>query len=115
MKIFRNVFRILITLAAILYALIFGAEAFPPYDLNMRESNFGIVMAFVLFIWFSMGYFYLWKNEKIAGIFLNTWWIGLFLTAWLVWFYGNVTVILGFPIFILGILFLVYSLKKNVS
>ena len=115
MKTFRNVLRILVTLAAILYTMIFIDEAFPPYDPNMRESNFGIVMVFVLFIWFSLGYFYLWKNEKIAGMFLTSWWIGLFLTAWLVWIYGNVTVILGFPIFILGILLLVYARKKRIS
>ncbi|MFB9211394.1 hypothetical protein ACFFUR_06230 [Echinicola jeungdonensis] len=72
MKSFRNLLRTLITLAAILYTMIFIDEAFPPYDPNMRESNFGIVMAFVLFIWFFIGYFYLWKNEKIAGIFLTT-------------------------------------------
>jgi hypothetical protein len=113
MKTFRNVMRILLTLAAVFYALIFIDEALPPHDPDMRESNFGIVMAFVLFSWFFIGYFYLWKNEKIAGIFLTTWWIGLFLTAWLVWIYGNVTVVLGFPIFILGILLLIYSRNKK--
>lgn len=115
MNTFRNVLRILVTLAAILYALIFIDEAFPPYDPTMRESNFGIVMVFVLFIWFSIGYVYLWKNEKLAGILLTTWWIILFLTAWLVWDYGNPTVVLGFPIFILGILLVIYSRKKNKS
>lgn len=115
MKPFRNVLRILVSLAAILYALIFIDEAFPPYAPDMRESDFGIAMAFVLFIWFSIGYFYLWKNEKKAGILLTTWWIGLFITAWLVWSYGNATVVLGFPIFILGILLLIYSGKKNIS
>jgi hypothetical protein len=44
---------------------------------------------------------------------LVTWWLGLFLTAWLVWFYGNVTVVLGFPIFVLGILLLIHSRKKK--
>jgi len=115
MKTYRNILRILITLAAIMYAVIFIDEAFPPYDPNMRESSFGIVMVFVLFIWFSIGYFYLWKNEKIAGLILTSWWIILFLTAWKVWVYGNVTVILGFPIFILGILLLIYSGKNKNS
>jgi hypothetical protein len=113
MKAFRNVLRVLISLAAIVYFLIFIDEAFPPYDPKMKESNFGIAMVFVLFIWFSIGYYYLWKNEKIAGILLSTWWVGLFLTAWLIWVYGNVTVILGVPIFILGILLLVFSNKKK--
>ncbi len=55
MKTFRNVLRTFITLSAIFYTLIFIDEAFPPYDPNMRESNFGIVMVFVLFSWFSVG------------------------------------------------------------
>lgn len=113
MKKFRNLLRVLTTLAALFYTLIFIDEAFPPYDPKRRESDFGIAMIFVLFIWFCIGYYYLWKDEKRAGIFLTTWWIGLFLTAWLVWLYGNVTIILGFPIFILGILLLVYSRKKQ--
>ena len=113
MTVFRNILRIMATLAAILYTLIFIDEAFPPYDLNMRESNFGIFMVFVLFLWFAAGYYYVWKDEKKAGILLTTWWLGLFLTAWLVWYYGNVTVVLGFPIFILGLLFLLYANKKK--
>ncbi|WP_242155923.1 hypothetical protein [Aestuariivivens sediminis] len=113
MKAFRNILRIVTSVAALFYFLIFVDEAFPPYDSDMRESNFGIVMVFVLFLWFSIGYYYLWKNEKLAGLILASWWIGLFLTAWLVWEYGNVTVILGFPIFILGLLLLLYSKMKN--
>lgn len=115
MKVFRNILRVFTTIAAVFYTLIFIDEAFPPYDPNLRESNFGIVMIFILFVWFLFGYYYIWKNEKWAGFFLITWWVGLFLTAWLVWFDGNVTVVLGFPIFILGILFLIYSRKKNTS
>lgn len=115
MKAFRNILRILVTLAAIFYLLVFIDEAFPPYDPDMKESNFGIAMVFVLFIWFFVGYYYLWKNEKIAGILLTTWWIGLFFTAWLIWVYGNVTVFMGFPIFILGILLLIYARKKDID
>lgn len=115
MKLFRNILRIVVTIAALFYTLIFIDEAFPPYDPVMRESNLGITMVFVLFIWFVIGYVYLWKNEYISGVFLSTWWIALFLTAWLVWLYGNVTVILGFPIFILGILLLFYAWKKRKS
>ena len=112
---FGIVLRVFVTIAAAFYALIFIDEAFPPYDPNMMESDFGIVMVFVLFIWFAIGYYFQWKNEKRAGIMLITWWLGLFLTAWLVWFYGNVTVVLGFPIFVLGILLLIHSRKKIIS
>jgi len=110
---FGIVLRVLVTIAAALYALIFIDEAFPPYDPNMQESAFGIIMAFILFVWFAIGYYYLWKNEKRAGILLITWWLLLFLTAWLVWMYGNVTVVLGFPIFILGILLLIHARRVN--
>ncbi len=114
MKSFRNTLRTLTTIGAALYLMIFIDEAFPPYHPEMRESNFGILMVFVLFIWFAIGYFFVWKNERIAGVLLTTWWIMLFITAWLIWTYGNATVILGFPIFILGILLLVYSRRKNI-
>lgn len=113
MIVFRNILRIIASLAAILYVLIFIDEAFPPYDPNMRESDFGIFMVFVLFLWFAAGYYYVWKDERKAGILLTTWWLGLFLTAWLVWYYGNATVILGFPVFILGIMFLVIPKRKR--
>lgn len=113
MKTFRDILRVLSTLAAIFYSMIFIDEAFPPYDPSMRESNVGILMVFILFILFSIGFYFVWKHERIAGILFTTWWIGVFLTAWLIWSYGNVTVILGFPIFIIGILLLYYSHRKK--
>ena len=111
--VFGIVLKVLVTIAAIFYALIFIDEAFPPYDPNMKESDFGIVMVFILFIWFGIGYYFLWKNERRAGIMLISWWLGLFLTAWQVWLYGNVTVVLGFPIFVLGILLVINSRRKE--
>ncbi|MCX2743335.1 hypothetical protein OO013_05630 [Mangrovivirga sp. M17] len=112
MKTFRNILRILTTIAAIIYIMIFIDEAFPPYDPDFRESNFGIVMVFILFTLFFIGYYFVWKNEKKAGIILITWWISLFFTAWFVWLYGNMTVVLGFPVFLIGILFLIYYSNK---
>lgn len=113
MKAFRTILRVLLSIAAVLYILVFIDEALPPYDPDMRESNLGIAMVFVLFIWFLFGFYFLWKNEKISGILFTTWWVALFLTAWFIWVYGNVTVILGFPIFILGILLLIYVKKSQ--
>ncbi|GAB2768990.1 DUF7670 domain-containing protein [Salinimicrobium soli] len=113
MKTFRNVLRVLLSLAAIIYVLVFIDEAFPPYDPATRESDIGIVMVFVLFLWFLAAYIFLWKNEKISGILFTTWWLALLLTAWFIWVYGNVTVILGLPVFIMGILLLVYDGKKG--
>jgi apolipoprotein N-acyltransferase len=115
MRVFRDILRVLVTLAAIMYTLIFIDEAFPPYDADMRETNFGIFMVFVLFAWFSLGFYYLWTDERKSGFVLMTWWIALFMTAWLVWSYGNVTVVLGFPVFILGILLLLYARRKRKS
>ena len=113
MHTFRSILRILTTLAAVFYTLIFLDEAFPPYNPDMRESNLGIAMVFVLYIYFVIGYYFTWTNEQKGGIMLMTWWLWLFLVAWLIWTYGNVTVILGVPIFILGILFLIYARKKK--
>ena len=113
MKIFQVILRVLATLATIVYAMIFIDEAFPPYDVEMRESDFGIFMVFVLFTWYLIGYFFVWKNEWKAGLFFVSWWIGLFLTAWLIWLYGNVTVILGLPVLVIGFLFLIYARLAN--
>ena len=113
MKLIRNLLRALSSIAAILYAVLLVDEALPPYDPNMRESDFGIAMSFILFIWFGFGYFQSWRNEKVAGGVFVSWWIALFFTAWLIWNYGNVTVVLGFPICILGVLFLIYSWRNT--
>lgn len=113
MKTFLTILRVLITLAAIGYSLVLITEALPPYDPATRELDLRIAMIAILFTWFLAGYYYLWKNERTAGILLSLWWVALFFTAWLVWDYGNVTVVLGFPVFILGLLLLVYWRKKK--
>jgi small-conductance mechanosensitive channel len=114
--IFRIVLRIIVTVAAVLYILIFIEEAFPPYPEDMRESNLGIAMVFVLFLWFAIGYVYLWLNQKISGILLILWYLLLVLTASFIWKYGGMTIIIGWPIPVLGILLLFhYHLKKRIT
>jgi hypothetical protein len=108
-NLFLIILKVLVSIALIGYLLIFVEEAFPPYPIDQPESNFGMVMVFVLFVWFLVGYYYLWKNVLRSGIFLASWYIMLVITALFIWKYGNVTIVLGIPILILGILLIIHA------
>ena len=110
---FRLILRILITIALVLYISIFIEEAFPPYPEDMRESNLGIAMVFVLFLWFAIGYVYMWLNERISGILLDTWYLLLVFTALFIWKYGAMTIFIGWPIPVLGFLLLIHFYIKK--
>jgi len=87
---------------------IYITENYNPFDLE----NSILKLAFVIFL---LGYYMSWKNERIAGIVFIFWWGimwcgGLFIFEHDEW--GGVA--LGFPLFILGILFIVSCYRKRV-
>lgn len=108
----RILFRVFFTISTIFYLSIFIDEAFPPYSESHRESNLGITMVFVLFVWYAVGYYYLWVNEKKAALLIISWYVGLVLTAFFIWNYGNVTVVIAFPVLLVSILLLVFTWRK---
>lgn len=108
-KIYRTVLRILGSLALLGYILFFIGEGVSV----LNFSSFEYISVFLLFIVFLTGYFYLWKNELISGMI----WILFYLLQWClvlwVWYDGDLTIILSFPIFVLGILLLIYGIRNK--
>jgi hypothetical protein len=92
----------LTTIYGILY-LIFVITSFfeGPYD-------FERIIVYLAFIIFLVGYYYSWRNEMIAGIVFILWWgimwyLGLFIAE----HDRGAGVVMGVPLFIIGILFIV--------
>ena len=108
-NLFRNILRIFGTMSAIFYVLFL-------FDLSFSQSaslTFADLSPYLLFVVFILGYFFLWKHELISGIVLIAWhglqWC---LVIW-VWVDGELTLIFGFPIAILGILLVIYGIRKR--
>ena len=110
-KVSSMILKILITVSAVFYTIIFIGEIIPPF----YESVFGVAMVYVLFCFFLLGYYFLWKNEKISGIILILWYGFLLILAFFVWTNAGMVIILGIPIPILGalLLFKVYFKKTK--
>lgn len=107
----RITLKIIATILAIFYAIIFIGEITPPFF----ESTFGVSMVYVLFCFFLLGYYFLWKNEKISGIILILWYGFLLLLAFFVWSNAGMVIVLGIPIPILGALLLIKTHFKKIK
>jgi len=108
---FRNILRILGTIAAILYILFLIDEGVP----LLKEPSFADISVYLLFLVFVLGYYFLWKNELISGLILIAW-HGLqwFLVYW-VWIDGSMTLILGIPLGSFGVIVLIFGITKVIS
>jgi len=108
-KVFRTTLRVLSIVALILYILFLFGERVP---LGF-QATFAETSVYLLFLVFALGFVVLWMNELIAGIILIVWYgIQWCLVLW-VWVDGGMTVILGFPIAVLGVLILIYGIKQR--
>ena len=106
---YRNVLRTLGTIAALGYILFLIGEGVPIF----KELNFADISVYLLFAVFVLAYIFLWKNELISGILLVAWYgLEWCLVLW-VWVDGDMVVVLGFPIFIIGILVLIYGIRHK--
>lgn len=102
------------TIFAILYLILlisFYIDGFSGFNLEVIIMN----LAFVVFL---VGYYFCWKNELMAGIIFIFWWgimwyLGLFIAE----HDRGAGVVMGFPLFILAILFIVdwYKKKRSLS
>lgn len=106
--IITSVYGLLYLSLFIIENFIFIPENFNPYNLE----NSIVKLAFVIFL---IGYYMSWKNERIAGIVFIFWWgiwwyLGLFIFEHEEW----AGVVMGFPVFIFGILFIVSWYRKRV-
>lgn len=110
-KLFRNILRVLSLVAVIFYILFLVFEGVP-LDLT---GPFADLSVYLLFLVFLMGCLFMWKNELVSGLILIVFYgIQWSLVLW-VWVDGDMTLILGFPIAILGVLALIYGIAKKRS
>jgi len=67
------------------------------------------------FLIFVVGYYFLRKNELVSGTILIIWHALQWLFVFYVWEHGEMTLILGLPIGVLGILVLIFGIWKQKS
>ena len=84
---------------------------FAPFDLEQ-------VLVKLLFVLFLVGYIAAWKNEGIAGLIFVLWWAAMWCLEIFVVMpvkpeAAGGGIEMGLPLFILGILFLVYWKKQR--
>jgi len=108
---FRNILRILGTISVILYILFLIGEGIPLF----RPTSFADISVYLLFLVFLLGYYFLWKNELISGIILIAMYGLQWLLVFTVWVDGGLTLIIGFPILIIGILTLIFGIRQKTS
>ncbi len=110
---FSKILLILTSVYGLLYLLFIidnfiPTENFNPYDLE----NSIVKLAFIVFL---IGFYLSWKNERNAGIVFIFWWgimwyLGLFVAE----YDKGAGVVMGLPLFIIGILFIVSWHRKGV-
>jgi len=84
----------------------------PDYG-NITLETIIIGIAFILFL---IGYYFSWKNHLVAGILFLLWW-------GIMWYLGlfvaetdkGVGVVMGVPMFVIGILFIVYWYRRRIQ
>ncbi len=108
-KISLIILKILLTISFICYIMIFIEEIIHPFS----EGFFGVFMIYTLFIIFMIGYYFLWTNEKISGIIIMSWYGLMLIIGFFVWSDAGMVILLGFPVFIFGILLFIHSLRKT--
>ena len=108
-NLFRNILRISGTIAAVFYILFLVAEGVPV----SRGAAFAEISVYLLFALFILGFIFLWMNELVSGLLLIIWYALEWILVFWVWVDGALTLILGIPIGILGIILLIYGIKKT--
>ncbi len=89
------------------------------YILLMVMKQYGTAgseptVAKILFALFLVGYIVVWMNEGLGGAIFVVWWLGM-------WYLGvfvaqqdrGVAVVMGFPLFVLAVFFIIAWFKKK--
>jgi len=104
-----NILRILVAIAAAFYIIFLIFEGVP----LINGAGFADSSVYLLFLLFAVGFYFLWKNELIAGIILVTWHLLQWVLVFWVWVDGGLTLVLGLPIGIMGIIVLIHGIRKG--
>ena len=108
------ILKILVSIAAAFYILFLIAEGIP----LINNADFADNSVYFLFLFFLIGYLYLWKNMIISGSILIAWHVIQWLLVFFVWIDGALTLIMGLPIGALGIAVLISGIiesRKRIS
>ena len=103
---------VLISVYAALYAAALIGYLFEPKAFS--EISYEGIIVFLALILFLIGFYISWKNERTAGIIFIIWWgimwyLGLFIAET----DKGAGVVIGFPVFVIGVLFLVSWYKSK--
>jgi len=108
---FQNIFRVLGIIAFAFYILFLIDEDVP----LLKSASFADKSVYLSFLIFVVGYYFLRKNELVSGTILIIWHALQWLFVFYVWERGEMTLILGLPIGVLGILVLIFGIWKQKS
>jgi len=116
-KVTRNVLRIIGCVAAISYLVFIISElqSIFKYGIPEEESIFTVFTTVALLLLFFVGFYFMWKKEALAGFLWILWYALLLVMVRWVWYMAGVTVLMGAPICILGILLVIYGMRNRLS
>ena len=108
-----KVLLILTTIYGLLYIILFlSFQLFENPDFS--NINLDVIIVTLAFIVFLIGYYFSWKNEMIGGIIFIFWWgIMWYLGLFVVERDKGAGVVMGVPMFIIGILFIIFWYRKD--
>lgn len=107
----RTVLRVLGIVAFALYILFLIGEGIP----MVSGASFAETSVYLLFLIFVLGFIFLWKNELVSGLILMIWHVIQWCLVIWVWPDGDMTLIMGLPIGILGLFLFIHGLSKRRS
>lgn len=110
-EVYQLIIRILTVLALIVYILSLIGERAPLF----RGAAFQDVSVYLLFIVFLAGFLTIWRFELISGILLVAWYGFEWCLGLWVWDDPDLALVTGFPIFIIGLLAIIYGVRKRAA
>jgi len=121
-RLFPTALHVLLAIYGILY-LLFVIIGFVPSEEGSPVSDsvpyhpFGLEgsLVKVLFVFFLVGFFMAWKNRLVAGVLFILWWVGMWglQTLMVARGHGGEAVGMGFPLFVLGVLFVISGYRQR--
>ncbi|MDX1544410.1 MAG: hypothetical protein R3214_10730 [Christiangramia sp.] len=99
--------KIITSMAMVGYIIFLMLESAALYN----ESS--ALTGYFLFSLFAVGYILLWKQKVIAGMVFLIWYTIQWYMVFLVWEKGLMTLLLGLPVAVLGLLILLNGIKKK--
>jgi hypothetical protein len=110
-EVYQLIIRILTVLAFIVYILSLIGEKAPLF----RGASFQDVSVYLLFIVFLAGFLTIWRYELISGILLVAWYGFEWCLGLWVWNDPDMALVMGFSIFIIGLLAIIYGVRKRAA